>query len=243
MAGEAEEASPSSWTDRSKICDEAGDGIPGDDELRLRDGDAGAPYGCGIVCVIGALTPLIGDTERIVFAEAVVAVVGGILVEGVSLVFLALSSSFFLPKPQNLRLPALPSSSGAAPTSDALFKPSPKSGTEEVRDPVSSPLSLLRLIRLSAIMPSGLEALLQLHGWTRSDCRRKDLIRIPISPTVNVPKHKNAYLKQGGEASGGGNDTPFSFGLVCGLGGFKMCFLSETCAIRLTVGLSDVADV
>ena len=201
MAGEAEEASPSSWTDRSKICEEAGDGIPGDDELRLRDGDEGAPYGCGIVCVIGALTPLIGDTERIVFAEGAVAVVGGTLVEGVSLVFLALSSSFFLPKPQNLRLPALPSSSGAAPTSDALFKPSPKSGTEEVRDPVSSPLSLLRLIRLSAMVPSGLKTLLQLHGWTRSNAGREDLVKIPISATVNMSRHMNAYLKRGG---GGG---------------------------------------
>ena len=72
---------------------------------------------------------------------------------------------------------------------------------------------------------------------------RQILIRIPVSATVNVPKHKNAYLKQGGEASGGGNDTPFSFGLVCGLRAFEMCRLSETCAIRLTVGLSYLAEL
>lgn len=158
MAGEAEEARPSSWTERSNICDEAGDGIPGDGELRLRDGDAGAPYGCEIVCVIGTLTPVIGDTERIVFGGAVGAVVEGLLVDGMSLVFLG------LPKPQNLRFPVFPSSSGVAPASGTLFKPSPKSGTDDVRDPVSSPASLLRLIRLSAIVPGDRKSLLQLHG-------------------------------------------------------------------------------
>lgn len=178
MAGEAEDARPSSWTERSNIWEEAGDGIPGDDELRLRDGDAGASYGCGIVCEIGAPTPLIGDTERIVFAGTPVAVVCGILVEGISLLFLVLSSSFFLPKPQNLRLPALPSSSGGAPASGALFKPSPNSGTDDVRDPGSSPASLLRLIRLSAIVPSGREVLLQLHGRTRSEFPRVGLTEI-----------------------------------------------------------------
>lgn len=178
MAGEAEEARPSSWTDRSNICDEAGDGIPGEDELRLRDGDAGAPYGCEIVCVIGAPTPVFGDTERIVFGVSVVvvaAVVEGKLVEGISLVFLILSS-FFLPNPQNLRFPVFPSSSGAAPASDTLFKPSPKSGTDDVRDPVSSAASLLRLIRLSAIVPRCRKGLLRVHGWAMSDFPKKDLI-------------------------------------------------------------------
>lgn len=191
MAGEAEEARPSSWTERSNICEEAGDGIPGDDELRLRDGDAGAPYGCETVCGIGAPTPVIGDAERIVFVGAVVAVVGGILVEDISLVFLVLSSSFFLPKPQNLRLTALPSSSGAAPTSDALFKPSPKSGTDEVRDPVSSPASLLRLIRLSAIVAGGREGLLlQLHGWLRSVLGGEGLAEGLFSATATGPEIK-----------------------------------------------------
>lgn len=137
MAGEAEEARPSSWTERSKICEEAGDGIPGDGELRLRDGDAGASYGCDIVCVIGAPVPVTGDIERIVFAGTVAAVVEGILFEEISLVFFVLSSSFFLPRPQNLRFPDFPSSSEAVPASDALFKPSPNSGTDDVRDPVS----------------------------------------------------------------------------------------------------------
>lgn len=158
MAGEADEARPSSWTERSNICEEAGDGIPGDDELRLRDGDAGVPYGCEIVCVIGAPTPVTGDIERIVFGGAIVADVAvpdGTLVEDISRAFLVLSSSFFLPKPQNLRFPVFPSSSGGAPASGALFKPSPNSGTDDVRDPVSSPASLLRLIRRSAIVPSG----------------------------------------------------------------------------------------
>lgn len=180
MAGEAEEARPSSWTERSNICEEAGDGIPGDDELRLRDGDAGAPYGYEIVCVIGAPTPVIGDAERIVFEGAVVAVVvaveavvEGILVDEAPLAFLVLSSSFFLPRPQNLRFPVFPSSSGVAPASGALFKPSPKSGTDDVRDPVSSPASLLRLSRLSAIVASGRESLLRLHGWARSGLRRE----------------------------------------------------------------------
>ena len=187
MAGEAEEARPSSWTERSKICEEAGDGIPGDDELRLRDGDAGAPYGCETVCVIGAPTPVIGDAGRIVFVGAVIAVVGGILVEDICLVFLVLSSSFFLPKPQNLRLPALPSNS------DALFKPSPKSGTDEVRDPVSSPASLLRLIRLSAIMPSGREGLLlQLHGCPRSGLGGEGLAEGLFSATATGPEIKEA---------------------------------------------------
>ena len=170
MAGEAEEARPSSWTERSNICEDAGDGMPGDDELRLRDGEPGAPYGCEIVCVIGAPTPVIGDAERIGFEGAVVAVLVavGAVAEGtlaeISLVFLVLSSSLFLPKPQNLRFPAFPSSSGAAPASGALFKPSPKRGTDDVRDPVSLPTSLLRLIRLSAIVPRGRGGLLGLHG-------------------------------------------------------------------------------
>ena len=176
IAGEAEEARPSSWTERSNICEEAGDGIPGDGELRLREGDAGAPYGCEIVCVIGAPTPVIGDTERMLVGGAVVAVVGGILVEAVALVFLLLSSSFFLPKPQNLRFPIFPSSSGA------LFNPSPKSGTDDVRDPVSSPASLLKLIRLSAIVPGGRKGLLGLHGWARSDSPRQDLIESQFTP-------------------------------------------------------------
>lgn len=198
MAGEAEEARPSSWTERSKICEEAGDGIPGDDELRLRDGDAGAPYGCETVCVIGAPTPVIGDAGRIVFVGAVIAVVGGILVEDICLVFLVLSSSFFLPKPQNLRLPALPSNSGAAPTSDALFKPSPKSGTDEVRDPVSSPASLLRLIRLSAIVPSGREGLLlQLHGWPRSGLGGEGLAEGLFSATATGPEIKETLSQAG----------------------------------------------
>ena len=202
MAGEAEEARPSSCTDRSNICEEAGDGIPGEDELRLRDGDAGATYGCEIVCVIGAPTPGTGDIERMVFvgaAVAVAAVVEGVNVEAVSLVFLVLSSnpSFFLPKPQNLRFPVFPSSSGAAPASGALFKPSPKSGTDDVRDPVSSPASLLRLIRLSAIVPNGREGLLRLHGWARSDFWRKYLVKYSVFSDCECPgKGLNACVMQ-----------------------------------------------
>lgn len=227
MAGEAEEARPSSWTERSKICEEAGDGIPGDDELRLRDGDAGAPYGCETVCVIGAPTPMIGDAERIVFVGAVVAVVDGILVEDISLVFLVLSSSFFLPKPQNLRLPALPSNSGAAPTSNALFKPSPKSGTDEVRDPVSSPASLLRLIRLSAIVPSGREGLLlQLHGWPKSDLGGEGLAEGLFSATATGPEKKEVQSQAGRKRPQEAMTHLSALVGVCGLLRFKMYVLA-----------------
>ena len=127
--------------------------MPGDEELRLRPGDEGGPYGCDIVCFTGRPTPGRGDTGRIVFGAVVGAVVGGVAA-AVSRFFLAFSSSFFLPRFQNLLFPDLTSDPEGSCVSLALFNPSPSKGTEEMRDPESSPLSVPKLACLSAIVPN-----------------------------------------------------------------------------------------
>ena len=91
-----------------------------------------------------------GDTGRIVLVTVVGAVVGG--VAAASRFFLAFSSSFFLPRFQNLLFPDFTSDPEVSVGSLALFNPSPSKGTEEMREPESSPLSTPKLACLSAIV-------------------------------------------------------------------------------------------
>jgi hypothetical protein len=123
--------------------------MPGDDEWRFRLGDTGIPYGCDVVSLMGEFIPGIGDTGRIVLGAAVPE--GGIA-PAVSRFLLALSSSFFLPRFQNLRFPVFASSSGVSVDSDALFNPSPRRGVDDIREPASSQKSSPRLVCLSVIL-------------------------------------------------------------------------------------------
>ena len=122
--------------------------------MRRRPGDEGGPYGCDIICLSGGPTPGKGDTGRIVFTTVFGAVEGEGIGAASSRFFLAFSSSFFLLKFQNLLFPDFELEAEGSFSSLALFIPSPSSGTDEVRDPESSALSLLKLALLSAILPN-----------------------------------------------------------------------------------------
>lgn len=135
--------------------------MPGDDEWRFRLGDAGTPYGCDVVCLIGEPTPVIGDTGRIDFGAVVPE---GDTAAAASRFLFAFSSSFFLPKFQNLRFPVFASNSVFSVDSDALFNPSPRRGVDDIREPASSPTSSPMLFCLSVILSRENEALAWQHG-------------------------------------------------------------------------------
>ena len=100
MAGEAEAYKPSSCTLRSKICEDAGDPIRGEEGM-TRLGDVGAIDGFqeaelmegSIGGCIGAVVVILATGET--FSAVVV----------VAMTPPFLGSSFFFPKPQNFRLP------------------------------------------------------------------------------------------------------------------------------------------
>ena len=172
IAGEAVAARPSSCTLRSKICDDAGDGGAGDDDLKFRPGEEGRLYGCEVVLDNVGIPPIpvIGDTGRIFgimagfpcIADTMDDVPVGAAV-GAAVFFFANSSSFFLPKFQNLRFPVLLSTSEGSLGPDSIFvlrvgpswKASSSSGTDEMPEPVSLPAALPSSVCLSAMLLFG----------------------------------------------------------------------------------------
>ena len=108
MAGEAEAYRPSSCTLRSKICEDAGDPIRGEEGI-MRLGDVGAIDGFRVAELmegsiggcIGAVVVILATGETFFAAVAVV----------VTMTPPFLGSSFFFPNPQNFRLPVFGSCS------------------------------------------------------------------------------------------------------------------------------------
>jgi hypothetical protein len=121
-----------SWTLRSKISLEAGECSRGELERR-RPGEAATAaadgYGCraedigtgcdGAGCGLSSLAAFPGEGGRI--APGCAASVEGVLLAGAAISFL---SSFFFPRPKNLRFPVLGSLSPSAPSAWVVLSPS-----------------------------------------------------------------------------------------------------------------------